>query len=63
MIWTENLCEEHLFLLKITLNGPHRFLSHFGFPERLNFVSYYAFINLPHLIIGYNHRKLTLTQF
>ena len=55
MIWTRNLYEEHLFLLKITLNGPHRFLSHFGFPERLNFVSYYAFINLPHLIIGYNH--------
>ena len=51
------------FLLKITLNGSHRFLSHYSFPERLNFVSDHDVINLPDLIIGYNHQKLTWTQF
>ena len=41
----------------------HTGLSHSGFPERLNFVSDHDVINLPHLIIGYNHQKLTWTQF
>ena len=63
MIWTENSCEERLFLLDITLNGSHKFLFHHSFPERLNFVSYHAVINLPHLIIGHNHQKLTWMQF
>ena len=50
--------------IKITLNhGSHRFLLHYSFPERLYFVYYHAVINLPHLIIGYNHQKLTWTQF
>ena len=40
--------------IKITLNSSHRFLSRYSFPERLNFVSYHAVINLPHLIIGWS---------
>ena len=47
--------------IKITLIMAyiHRFLPHYSFLEILNFVAYHAVINLPHLIIGHNHQKLT----
>ena len=50
--------KERLFLLKSL-----QLIAHDSFPERLNFVSYHAIINLPHLIIGYNHQKVTWKQF
>ena len=58
-----NVESTYFLKLKITLNGSQRFLSHSSFPERLNFVSDHDVINLPHLIIGYNHQKLTWTPF
>ena len=38
----------------------NKFVPQYSFPERLNFVPYHAVINLPHLIIGYNHQKTNL---
>ena len=66
--WSMECSEQRINVMtafiKITLNhGSHRFLPHYSFAERLNFVSYHAVINFPHLIIGHNHQKLTWTQF
>ena len=52
-----------LIFIKITLNHvSDRFLPHYSFPERLNFVSYHALIKLPQSLVFLEKSGLPATS-